>query len=189
MKKNLGKILLDLIPVAIGVYIGIFVSNWNEEKQKKALTADMLDRIEREINLNQKRISDVQNYHIMVRDTVQKINIDAYESHAAVFRFWRGFQMPRLHSSAFETAYQSGVTPYIDADLLERLNTLYTQQESYNDFSRTAGQGLYNIDFSSDDVTRRMLVFVSMIMSDIFFFEQGLEAQFKSTLEAINNSK
>ena len=97
--------------------------------------------------------------------------------------------MPRLHSSAFETAYQSGVTPYIDADLLERLNTLYTQQESYNDFSRTAGQGLYNIDFSSDDVTRRMLVFVSMIMSDIFFFEQGLEAQFKSTLEAINNSK
>ena len=42
MKKNLGKILLDLIPVAIGVYIGIFVSNWNEEKQKKALTADML---------------------------------------------------------------------------------------------------------------------------------------------------
>ena len=188
MKKTLGKIILDLIPVAIGVYVGLLVSNWNENKKANQITQNTIERIKREIKLNQKSILKAEKYHTMVRDTIMKIDLDQVPN-TGTFSFWRGFNMPRLYKSAFETVLQTGITNNINPDILEQLNKLYTYQDSYNDFSKTASQSIYNIDFSKEDASKRMLVFMNMSMSDIYYFEEGLKVQFEKSLKIIDSLK
>lgn len=187
MKKTFGKILLDLIPVAIGVYVGLLVSNWNDNKKTDEITQNTIKRVQREINLNQQSILDAVRYHNMIRDTIKTIDQNNLPADARVFKFWRGINMPRLHKSAFETVKQTGIANTINPDILEQLNKLYTLQDSYNDFSKTASQSLYNIDFTKEDASRRMLTFISMSMSDIYYFEQGLNLQFERTLKTIDS--
>ena len=187
MKKTLGKIILDLIPVAIGVYVGLLVSNWNEDKKTQELTIQTIERIEKEVLANQKRIQDVKAYHLMVRDTIQKIELPELPSDQDIFKFWKGINMPRLQKSTFETAFQTGISSNINITLLEQLNALYASQDAYNEFSNTASQSLYNIDFSKKESTQRMLIFISMIMSDIYYFENSLAKQFDASLKAIDN--
>ena len=189
MKKTLGKILLDLIPVAIGVYVGLLVSNWNDNKKTDQITQNTIERVKREIRLNQENILDAVKYHDMVRDTIKTINQNNLPNDTRIFKFWRGINMPRLYKSAFETVKQTGIANNVNPSILEQLNKLYTFQDSYNDFSKTASQSIYNIDFTKEDATKRMLVFISMSMNDIYYFEEGLKAQFETTLKTIDSLK
>ena len=38
MKKKIGEILLQIIPVMIGVYLGFVLSNWSETNKTKSQT-------------------------------------------------------------------------------------------------------------------------------------------------------
>ena len=189
MKDTLGKIILDLIPVAIGVYVGLLVSNWNENKKTDQITQNTIERVKREIGLNQNNITDAVTYHSMIRDCIKKLDYVNLPNDPRAFSFWRGINMPRLYNSAFETIKQTGVANNINPNILEQLNKLYTYQDSYNDFSKTASQSLYNIDFTKEDASRRMLTFISMSMSDIYYFEESLQTQFKHTLKIIDSLK
>lgn len=79
------------------------------------------------------------DYPLMLRDTLTKLDIPdtALEAKKSL-GFWRGLRIFRLQSAAFQTAIQIGMTSEIDMDLLEILNALYTAQEGYNEFSKTA---------------------------------------------------
>lgn len=173
--------------MAAGVYIGLLASNWNDTKKMEKLTYNTIERIEREIKLNQANITDAQTYHTMVRDTIKKLDYSKSSNNARSMSFWRGINMPRLYKSAFETAKQTGTANNLSPGILEQLNKLYTYQESYNDFSKTASQSLYNIDFTKDDASKRMFTFISMSMSDIYYFEESLVTQFERTLKTIDS--
>ena len=55
-KKTIAKIFLDLIPVAIGVYVGILGSNWNESQKTIESKDRTIERIKKEIEKNKSLI-------------------------------------------------------------------------------------------------------------------------------------
>jgi hypothetical protein len=180
----LGEVLL----IVVGIVIALQLQNWNEANKTKEATQLTIDRIKKEILSNQKKIEQVYNYHKMVSDTLQKIKTPKTEEEVdSALSFWRGLRIPRLQESSFQTAIQTGVSKDIDIDLLESLNTLYTFQSSYNDFSKTASQGLYNKDFSDVKNFKRIAIFINMTMVDLYYFESDLNRLFQKCLQKIDS--
>lgn len=180
----LGEVLL----IVVGIVIALQLQNWNETNKTTEATQLTIDRIKKEILSNQKKIEQVYDYHKMVSDTLQKIKTPKTEEEVeSALSFWRGLRIPRMQESSFQTAIQTGVSKNIDIDLLESLNTLYTFQSSYNDFSKTASQGLYNKDFSEVENFKKIAIFINMTMVDLYYFESDLNRLFQKCLRKIDS--
>ena len=180
----LGEILL----IALGIFMALQLQNWNETKKTEEATQHTLERIKKEILTNQQQINTVYDYHIMVRDTLNKIEAPKTEAEAGEkLRFWRGLRIFRLQNAAFQTAIQTGVSKDMNVDLLENLNALYTNQESYNDFAQTASQGLYSQDFSELENFKKLAIFLSMTMVDAYYAETNLKNRFEECLTKIDS--
>ncbi|WP_347924540.1 hypothetical protein [Pontimicrobium sp. SW4] len=181
-KYAIGEIAL----VMIGILLALQINNWNEDKKTAKIIEKTLERIEIEIKTNQKQINDVYQYHIMVSDTLNKISMPTTEEEAGeTLKFWKGLQIPRLQEAAFQTAIQNGIGKDINIELLESLNALYTSQTTYNEFSKTASLGLYNMDFSNLKNFKQIVTFLNMIMVDLYYFETDLKQRFNDCLKEI----
>jgi hypothetical protein len=183
----LGEVLL----IVIGIVFALQLQNWNESAKTKVNTQRTLERIKSEILANQEKIKGVADYHVMVRDTLDKLEMPTSEKEAkSTFGFWRGLQIPRLQMASFQTAIQTGASKDINVELLEALNELYTFQDAYNEFAKTASQSLYEKDFSSAESFPKINVFLYMVMSDLYYFELQLNSLFTTSLtkiDALNN--
>jgi len=180
----IGEILL----IAVGIFMALQLQNWNETRKTAEVTQQTLERIKKEVVANQKQIDNVYDYHIMVRDTLNKIEAPKTEEEAGKsLGFWRGLRIFRLSDAAFQTAIQSGVSKDINANLMENLNSLYTSQEEYNDLSKTASQSLYSKDFTDFKNFKNIAVFLNMTMVDLYYFESGLKKQFTTCLQKIDS--
>jgi hypothetical protein len=184
LKYAFGEILL----VVIGILVALWINNWNETNKIEANTKQTLERIKNEILANQKKIDLVNSYHLMVKDTLENIHLPKTDEETkSALSFWKGLNIPRLQESSFQTAIQTGISKDMDVDLLESLNELYTFQETYNEFGKTASSALYDKDFSSVNNFKQIAVFLHMVMSDLYYFEIGLNSRFKASLTKIDS--
>lgn len=192
VKNKLSNYLLyaigEILLIAIGIFMALQLQNWNDSKKTAEASNEMLTRIKKEILSNQEQISNVYDYHIMVRDTLKVIQTPKNETEASqAFKFWRGLRIFRLRDAAFQTSIQSGISKDLDANLMESLNDLYTLQEAYNDYGKTAGQALYNKDFTNLENFPGIATFLNMVMVDLYYSESELKESFNKSLQEIND--
>ncbi len=187
-KKTIAKILLDLIPVAVGVYIGILGSNWNENQKTIEFKDHTIERIRKEIEKNKSLILEVKDYHIMVNEKIKKMpRIESYKDTISL-HFWRGLRIPRLQKSAYQTAMQTGIIGEIEIALLEKINEVYLQIDLYNQFRNTASQGLYANDFSDIKSFNKIASFLGVTMVDLYYLENEIIEKFKTCLSEMDKT-
>lgn len=191
-KNSLSRYLLyafgEIILVVIGILLALQINNWNEDKKVQETKRKTLALIKKEILANQKMIENVYGYHIMVRDTLQHLEIPKTEEDAKKqLSFWRGLRISRLRNASFQTAVQAGTTKDIEVDLVEELNALYTAQEAYNSFGATASSSLYQKDFSDLKNFKQLAIFLNMVMVDLYYFESELKEGFDTCLRKMDS--
>ena len=184
LKYAFGEILL----VVIGILVALWINNWNENRKIESNTKQSLERIKSEILSNKGKIDWVKKYHLMVKDNLEEITLPKTEEEVkSTLSFWKGLNIPRLQESSFQTAIQTGISKDMNIELLESLNELYTFQETYNEFGKTASSALHDKDFSDVKNFKRISVFLHMVMTDLYYFEIGLDSLFKSSLTKIDS--
>lgn len=173
MKKKIGELLFQIIPVMIGVYLGFVVSdcagNQQKRKQSELLTQNLLSEVE----MNETKLKYVVEYHEMLRDS-SRIFASA-DNGAARPRFFKGTRIMKLNSSAYDTGIQTGVINELSIDKIQALNNLYTLQGDYNEFSVIMMSSLINKDFSDrEEDMKKIARFLSITMTDIVIKENDL---------------
>lgn len=191
-KNKFGKYLLYAVGEIILVFIGIFMAlqfnNWNEEKKIQKNIQTTLNLLKDEINTNKMSISNVKDYHIMIRDTLRKIDMPKTEENInKALGFWRGMRTPRLRDAAFQTSIQAGVSKEFNPTLLNTLNNLYTYQESYNAFNTQSIQIFFNADFTDAKSFGKTMAKVQMTMNDLYYYEKELTELFDYNLKQIDS--
>ena len=54
MKKKIGELIFQIIPVMIGVFLGLSVANWSEDRKKETRSDALVETIKNEIQSNKK---------------------------------------------------------------------------------------------------------------------------------------
>jgi hypothetical protein len=185
MKGYAKEILLQIVPVAIGVYLGFFVSNWAEERKTDKAAARYIENLIAEVTLNKEKIEALAPYHKMLRDSSYQFSLNAKDNDKP--NFFQGTQMPPLMKSAFETGIQTGILSNLSLEQIQVLNELYNQQEFYNDFGKTITTGLLAFDFSNYDSNnlKKIASYLSISMTDVVFQEASILEQFDEVLQTL----
>ncbi|MBR9920255.1 MAG: hypothetical protein GYB31_05390 [Bacteroidetes bacterium] len=172
MKKTIGSLLLQIIPVMIGVYLGFVVSNWGENREREKQKQILSQTIQEELKSNQSKIEAVLEYHIMLRDSARSNTQASLKGRPDYFK---GTRLANLTSSAYETGMQTGIINEMPLDQLQELNQVYTVQEFYQEFSNILMSGLMTMDFTENNENfRKINNFLAVSMTDIVIQERQL---------------
>lgn len=191
-KKSVLKYILyalgEVSLIVIGILLALYLQNRNEEKKTVAIVNTTLGMLKDEIQANQNSINRVKDYHIMIRDTLDILETPKTEAEAKEsLSFWRGMRTPRLQNAAFQTTIQSGTSKEFNPQLLKLLNSLYTYQDSYNDYTSRSTQIFFNSDFTDLNSFNKIMASVQITMKDLYYYERELTERYQYSLAQIDS--
>lgn len=177
MKKSIGALIIQIIPVMVGVFLGFLASNWAEKNQRKEQSDVFIKNLLSEIESNEKRLKGVMDYHLMVRDS-SRFYTDP-QNEIAQTNYFKGTRILKLTNSAYNTGIQTGAINELSVDDIQAINQLYTFQNDYNEFGNLMMASLINRDFSNDsEDLRKIARFLALTMTDIVIKENDLIADY-----------
>lgn len=89
------EILIQIIPVAIGVYLGLIVNDWNSNRQAEQRKAQSEELIIQEMKVNRAKVEEALSYHLMLLDSLEGL----LQKESPGFKdlgFWNGTRTPRF---------------------------------------------------------------------------------------------
>jgi len=186
MKKNIKEILIQIIPVMIGVYLGFLVTNWSTRKQEKARSEFLVENIIKEIEINEKLLKNVIEYHTMLRDSSRYYSREVVEFNKP--QFFEGTRIIKLSNSAYNTGIQTGIINELPLDKIQSINQLYTYQNDYNEFGNLIMASVLNFDLSDNpNDMKKIARFLSVTMTDIAIKENDLIEGFRKVKLKLQN--
>ena len=184
MKKKIGELTFQIIPVMIGVYLGFIVSNWSNNKDQNSRKNMLIENISAEIKENHKNIKASVQYHQKLRDSSRyylKLN------KTEIPEFFKGLKTLTLTNSAFETGIQTGLLNELPIKKLQTLNRAYTSQGSYNEFGNILLSGLIRMDLlENKESVQKILQYLSISMADVVEKERKLLREYKSAINMLS---
>lgn len=180
-KKKITELLFQIIPVMIGVYLGLIASNWSQKKQQKEKTASLTENIMVEVKTNRDKIANVIAYHEKLRDSA-RYNLNTKNN--KIPSFFRGIRVVTLPNSAHETGIQTGLLNEFPVEELQILNEAYTYQDSYNKFGNILLSSLFSMDLTDEELSKtKALQYLSIAMSDVVHKEKELLKAYDNILK------
>ena len=188
MKNKITDLIIQIISVMIGVYLGFVVSNWSESQKMIKKSESFLNNIVIEIKSNKKRLVGIIDYHVMLKDSSRYyLSGDETTSIEESTAFFKGLQTSTLVESAYKTGVQTGIVSELELNIIQNLNQLYTYQDEYNEYHKISLEAMINMDFSRNkESIQRILQLISLSMADITIKEQQLIKEYDAILKQID---
>lgn len=154
-----GRILFDMALVVVSVLLALGLGNWREDREKAALTRNVLSVLAQEIESNRKAIDDALPYQdrmaLAFREATERFQ------KTGEFRFpEEAIGKPaavRFSRAAYDSALVSQVLPRIGVDTVLKLSALYAEQDAYADQLRNYASATLQTDFADGSRYLRLL--------------------------------
>jgi len=201
--KNILKYILELLIVAFGVFLGIYIGEQNNQQKTDANTMNALNQIISEIDSNSERLESAINYHekvsVEIDSAANSLEQKDYETlyyKNTKFQFidlpsWKGMGTVQLSKTIYESAKIGGVFQELNISTINLISSIYESQNIYSDFSKA----ILDKFFSFDSNTKTADIFGILQMTtkyDVLRMEKKLQSEMKtikSELEIIRDNK
>lgn len=182
MKKFFKETLSQLIPVAIGVYIGILAGNWNQNRIENNNKKEFLTNVILEMKQNQKMLSEASIYHENLRISInsldsiltkdQLVNPMFAQNGFDMIPGWKGTKIPALENSIYEAGMISNVMSGMDFKTINNISKIYNFQKSYKELTDPILKKLYDVDHETSLMD--VIMPLSILSSDIKTVEKKI---------------
>ncbi|ALO17259.1 hypothetical protein L21SP5_03659 [Salinivirga cyanobacteriivorans] len=183
MKSKISDLLIQIISVTIGVFLGFLISNWADTNKKNKQTKLLRNNVIAEIKNNKKRIENVIVYHKMLRDSARHYWTEDLNKPP---NFFDGIKSPTLTNGAFETGIQTGLVNGFSFDEIQNVNNTYTVQTSYNELKSLMLSSFMNLSF--DESSKGLKTFYRILafsMTDVVYLDEALLEDYNKLLEQL----
>ena len=162
----LGKVVLEVLSIVLGVLLALAVSEWQEDRQKREVSELALRNVVAELRANQSILTSIHE----INDTTISRAVEGDElADSESLQFIPGVQ---VRSTAWEALLSAGISNYIEYELVLTLANVYAMQQVY----RETGLGLV-------DASMNMSAMATVQRTEID--QQQLQAQFMSFFQMI----
>ncbi|MFD2565000.1 hypothetical protein [Aquimarina rubra] len=186
MKNKTSDLLIQIISVTIGVFLGFAISNWSENKKETKKFNSLIENLTSEIQSNMNKIEQVIDYHKTVRDS-SRFYLSQKKLNNFKPTFFKGVNTLSFDNSVYQTAIQTGLFNKLKIEKSQAINNIYTKQRAYEEFSNLLLSGLITMDFEQNEKSyRRIATYLSISMTDIVIKETQLLENMEATLKLIN---
>jgi hypothetical protein len=138
-----AKLLLEVLLISTGVFLGLMGEQWREYSQHKELAELSLSRLRAEIAVNREAVAKVQDYHkSKLMELKRYLATDSQERGKGAVVL-QGIKVAFFEKTAWDMALATGALNYFKPDLSYELSRIYTLQQNVSDLTRGLTQAMY----------------------------------------------
>lgn len=192
--KRIKELVIQLIPIAIGVYLGIVAGNWNERYNHRQDQKVFLKNLVLELESNKRKIENAQAYHKKLGETMDSLYQIVEEEEwaktfmkAGGFSFfpgWTGVRIPTLERSVYETGIVRNLMDDLEFGLINKIARTYSYQQNYKEITRPLTNRILNI--SHQTTLMEMAMVITFFGGDISLIEQNMVETYEAIIELLN---
>lgn len=198
LRKNILKYILELIIVAFGVFLGIYVSESRTKHLAKKKKETAISFILNELDENIKNLSQAIEYHETIRNNLnestnhldEKTIYSSYFSkthfHITQIKGWRGLGLSKLDNIAFESAKLNSILQDVNISDLQLISNAYKQIEFLDKFGKSLFDKFINMDTSTKIID--VIGMLELLTTDILNSEKRLKEELTLIRKAIGNT-
>ena len=191
-KMSLGRLLLEVFLIVLGVLMALGVNEWRQANADKQRADMALRQIENELQYNLSEVMRVLPQHQVVLDSLRAL-ARLFQDNPELVTYGRlrkavpGLTYPLLQVTSWELAKETEMINHIDYDLAAELSKVYGHQAFYQ--SKLDGIGTNWYEASNHDPERPLALGVAFLslLNDIVIQEKRLRDLYPSVLEQLSN--
>lgn len=166
------KVLIDIVPVLVGILLALFISNWQQMQSEKAYIENSIQAIVKE---NQSNIAELENSLRRQRgflDTLRKYKSDEYSLYDIVQKA-QGLNTPDLKSTTWKFLVQDSKHTLVDYEFINRLAEIEKYEVLINRHNEKVLDMFYQPAFFKDPELKKVC---DLILQDMMNIESSLKA-------------
>lgn len=187
MKKTAYDIFMGILPVMIGVYLGIYFNNRNEDQKQEELRVQIFKNLLVESQSNLKVLQDSQEYFKMLKDSSNSYLVSKRPYRQ--FTFWKGLNPPELSSTAFKTAEVTNILPDVSINLLLSLSKTYTGIEELKSLANVYFSRIIDNTGDPNYNDREYLIILENYSYDMMSAEKALSEQIEILIDLLQSTQ
>jgi hypothetical protein len=177
---------LQVVLIALGVFLGLAGEQWREERQNRRLADDALRRLRTELVANQAEVARVKDYHAERLAELEAFFATPVATRdTAVVRF-AGVRTPFFERSAYDLALATGSLANIDPDLAFHLSRTYHYQDVTNELGRGVMNAMYARPPTDGDPS--FFAVLELYYGDLGGLEPGLLDAYAALIPVIDSA-
>lgn len=177
---KLKKILVDIIPVLVGILLALFINNWQQSRAEKNYIQNSVVSIIKENEANILELNEALRRQTIFMDTLEAYLDDDQYTLADVIKKARGVYTPDLKSTTWKFLVQDSKHTLVSYELINRLAEIEKYEVLVNRYNTKLGDIIFQPAFFDDP---RMKNVCGILFSDF----QGVENSLIKELESFNN--
>jgi hypothetical protein len=133
-RKSFGSLLLELVMIGIGVFLGASAEQWRDSRHQETLARASLQNFRHEIANNRAQIAAVRVYHDSLgNNTLAFLNTEGPRGLREFMQSVRyhGMTPPELEHTAWDLALATQALSDIDPTLAFAISHVYSIQQSF----------------------------------------------------------
>lgn len=172
-----GRLLVELLAVALGVFLGLWANEWREGRENAALARRALADVRTEVVRNRTVMAERADYHESVLprlETVAERLRGNGTSDPVRDALPRGLHFPILTDAAWESARVAGALEHIDFGTVSLIAAVYSLQEHLRDLERQVTSGALSPGSLEPSNLANALRFTRLMLDDVIVAEREL---------------
>jgi len=182
--KGVKKIMIDMIPVILGILIALFINDWKQNIENERFLNKVLGSIEKEMKHNIEEFNSILPKQYAMIDTIE-FYIDNDEiSLTEIFAKTKGLQVPTVRNTSWKSFLNSKME-LVDFDVISKLTDIEESKVVMGKKLDLMMGSLFN-DFESTEskVKRRIIMHLLNVLDS----EEELLKSYKEYLEIENKA-
>jgi hypothetical protein len=197
MKKTIGQMAGELLLVAVGVYLGIVSSNYNEERKEVRRQGEFLQTLALEIAANKQKLQRALAYREKIFSTTtllrKRLPPDTLRARFwAVGGFqliegWQGVTIPSLEKSVYESGLITNTLSGLDFKTINAIAQVYSSQEEYKELARLfITDKIIGMD---EEITTQQMLNTMQWWWDVISIERDLSKKYQVALTQLKQKQ
>ncbi len=187
--------MIEFFIVAFGVFLGIYASEWQNQKKVSENKNKSLRYILLELTNNKEKLQKSIKYHEIIKVNFDSIGKTLSEKDVLIPYFenkkfmhnriknWQGIGLPDLEDVAFEGAKIIGITQEIEIELINSISKAYKLQKVSSEYGKSILDRVVNINSSSKTID--VIASIRLLTTDYLTYEKLLLIQTEKTIAEI----
>lgn len=185
--KSVWHIVLEVVLISAGVFLGLMGEQWRENRHHRELAEQALRRFKTEITANRTVVAATKDYHLERLHELQTyFRTPPDERKNVPLHLTRSAYPAFVDRTAWDLALATQSLSYIESDLAFTLSNIYNVQTIVTGENQAFAQGMFVRPPSADQTP--YFASLQAFFGDMSYFEPRLMTMYDEALQKIDKA-
>jgi Tfp pilus assembly protein PilE len=190
-QRSFLTLLIEVILVAVGVFLALWANNWHEDREHRAQAQAALRNFAGEMEANRQATQSSRTYHeTLARELEQFLRSKEHPSEERLYKevHFEGVRPVIFEHTAWDLALATQALSYLKPDLAFSISKVYTQQNAFQTLENSYLASAFSPASLSSDNVKGFAAAMVIYLRDVNQQEPAILQLYDKVIPEVNSA-